>query len=226
MNRPIEFIAAVQENLSPAEKYDSACSGLFLDEGCYIFTMIPHKTMHQSNRSENKSNIMKSSSYSANTYSVEESNLTAKLLPPEDNDVVPVAEAQVTEANDANGHTSNVIPLEEDGTQRERASAPPLDWQDPPQAYIVDDSPPPNAPPGGTWGNQRFRGRLTAAATVGGVLVACLPGLLMLIFQLDERDAYLAKDGNLYDVEGKLLGSSKDLKFVPVKSKSRGETRR
>ena len=91
-----------------------------------------------------------------------------------------------------------------------------MDWQDAPQAYIVDDSPPPNAPSGGTWGKQRFRGRLTAAATVGGVLVACLPGLLMLIFKLDERD----------NVEGTLLGSSKDLKFVPVRPKTRGEMRK
>ena len=89
------------------------------------------------------------------------------------------------------------------------------------QAYLVYETTPPGAPKGGVWGKQRYRGRLTAAATVGGVLVAFLPGLIMLIFRLDERDAYLAKDGNLYDAKGKILGSSKELKFIPERPRAR-----
>ena len=144
---------------------------------------------------------------------MEECNLTAKLLTPED-DVAPIAEAHIE-----NEHTVDIIPPVEDRKHLESTQEPPL-------AYLSDDAPPPNAPSGGIWGKQRFRGRLTAAATVGGVLIACLPGLIMLVFRLDERDAYLAKDGNLYDAGGKLLGSSKDLKFVPVKPKSNVETRK
>ena len=46
-------------------------------------------------------------------------------------------------------------------------------------------------------GKHHFHGHLTVAATIGGVLVAsCVPGLLLLFFCLDERDAYLAKDGD------------------------------
>jgi hypothetical protein len=86
--------------------------------------------------------------------------------------------------------------------------------------YVVQSPPPPNTQAGGVWGKQYFRGTVTAAATVGGVLVAFLPGLLMLIFRLDRRDAYLAKGGNLYDARGKLLGSAKKLKFVPDKPRN------
>jgi hypothetical protein len=86
--------------------------------------------------------------------------------------------------------------------------------------YVIQSLPPPNTPAGGVWEKQNFRGAITAAATVGGFLVACLPGLLMLIFRLDRRDAYLATDGNLYDARGKLLGSAKTLKFVPDKPRN------
>lgn len=94
-------------------------------------------------------------------------------------------------------------------------SPPPTTVATPTLGEYVVDAHPPNTPPGGRWGKQHFRGRLTAAATVGGVLVACIPGLLVLFFRLDERDAYLAKDGQLYNVEGKCLGDVKKLKFVP-----------
>lgn len=85
----------------------------------------------------------------------------------------------------------------------------------------IHTPPPPNAPPGGVWGQQHFRGRWTTAATVGGFLVAHLPGLLLLFFRLDRRDAYLAPNGNLYDAQGTYLGRATERKFVADKEQKK-----
>lgn len=92
------------------------------------------------------------------------------------------------------------------------------------RVFYVDHPPPPGVPSGGVWGQQHFRGPLTAAATIGGVLVACLPGLLILLFRIDRRDAYQAPNGEYYDVHGKTLGDHKKIKFVPNLRKMLVET--
>ena len=92
------------------------------------------------------------------------------------------------------------------------------------RVFYVDHPPPPDVPSGGVWGQQHFRGPLTVAATVGGVLIACLPGLLILLFRIDRRDAYQAPNGEFYDAQGKPLGDYKKIKFVPNLQKMLVET--
>lgn len=92
------------------------------------------------------------------------------------------------------------------------------------RVFYVDHPPPPGVPSGGVWGQQHYRGPLTAAATIGGVLVASLPGLLILLFRLDRRDAYQAPNGEFYDVHGKSLKDHKHIKFVPNLRKMLVET--
>ncbi|GAX29469.1 hypothetical protein FisN_16Hh089 [Fistulifera solaris] len=83
------------------------------------------------------------------------------------------------------------------------------------RVFYVDHPPPPGVPSGGVWGQQHYRGPLTVAATVGGMVVACFPALLLLVFRMDRRDAYQAPNGEFYDVHGQVLGDHKKIKFVP-----------
>ena len=71
---------------------------------------------------------------------------------------------------------------------------------------------PPNALSGGTWGVQTYRGAISAVATVGGVLLCFIPGLLdvMLLSRWDRRTVYLAPDGVLYNGKGRVVGQVGD----------------
>lgn len=76
--------------------------------------------------------------------------------------------------------------------------------------------PPPGAPPGGVWGRNNYIGEKTAACTLFVVLFVCLPGLLLLCCPFDERDAYLAPNGVIYDASGRQIGRSHRTRFVPT----------
>jgi hypothetical protein len=52
------------------------------------------------------------------------------------------------------------------------------------------DAVPPGVEAGGIWGVNHYRGPTTGTATLVGFLCFCIPGLLMLIFALDNREAY------------------------------------
>lgn len=75
---------------------------------------------------------------------------------------------------------------------------------------------PPNTPPGGTWGQLHYRGKTTAIATIGGVLVFSIFGLFVACFKCDVRDAYLGPDGILYEASGCRIGPARRTdKFRP-----------
>ncbi|GAX26260.1 hypothetical protein FisN_16Lh089 [Fistulifera solaris] len=111
--------------------------------------------------------------------------------------------------------TTDAVLIDED-IITETDQSTPVDTKTPSQrVFYVDHPPPPGVPSGGVWGQQHYRGPLTLAATVGGIVVACFPAILLLLFRMDRRDAYQAPNGEFYDVHGKVLGDHKKIKFVP-----------
>ena len=80
--------------------------------------------------------------------------------------------------------------------------------------------PPPNAPSGGTWGQQSYRGAWSTAATVGGLCVCFIPFVLdtILLTNFDRRMVYLAPNGDFYNSKGQLVGKvEQDKKFRHTK---------
>ena len=73
--------------------------------------------------------------------------------------------------------------------------------------------PPPGAPAGGTWGKNRYRGSNTCVGGLLGCLCFFIPGLLVLCCPLDERDAYRAPNGKVYDASGHVIGQSAHTNF-------------
>jgi hypothetical protein len=115
--------------------------------------------------------------------------------------------------NDKNEYTSiitDAVLIDEEITDEPKVDTAPSQ-----RVFYVDHPPPPGVPSGGVWGQQHYRGPLTLAATVGGIVVACFPAVLLLLFRMDRRDAYQAPNGEFYDVHGKVLGDHKKIKFVP-----------
>ena len=54
-------------------------------------------------------------------------------------------------------------------------------------------APPNGVEEGGVWGTNKYVGPTTQGAACVGCLCFCLPGLLILCFPCDERDAYKVK---------------------------------
>lgn len=76
---------------------------------------------------------------------------------------------------------------------------------------------PPGAKPGGVWMSQHYRGPITGGATCAGVLIFCLPGLLMLCFSVDKRYVYQepGPKGRLLTGSGKKVKGGRNPKVLP-----------
>jgi len=73
--------------------------------------------------------------------------------------------------------------------------------------------PPPCAPQGGQWGKTNYIGGKTAGATFLAVL--CFwPAIFLLCCPFDEKDAYMAPNGDVYDASGYRIGG-RYTSFVP-----------
>mmetsp|Transcript_17126 Transcript_17126/g.49147 ORF Transcript_17126/g.49147 Transcript_17126/m.49147 type:complete len:304 (+) Transcript_17126:332-1243(+) len=102
-----------------------------------------------------------------------------------------------------------------------------------PRAAEEDTIVPPSnvAKPGGEWYTQEYRGGNTALATVCGILLCGLPGLIAMCMTLDERYVYQEPDdGHRFSVKGKVVGKGgKALvplpkgTVVPIKAKNKGK---
>lgn len=59
------------------------------------------------------------------------------------------------------------------------------------------DIPPPGAPGGGKWGTVKYVGSTTSSFALVGCLCFGIPGLCILCCPMDEKDAYLAPNGQV-----------------------------
>jgi hypothetical protein len=87
------------------------------------------------------------------------------------------------------------------------------------------DAPPKGVESGGQWGTNKYIGSNTQALACVGCLCFCLPGLILLMCPIDERDVYKSKEGNkIYDAAGQHLGQGPPggkISFVPKRTMHR-----
>jgi len=139
----------------------------------------------------------------------------------------PIAYATSIQQADYHNNVYNSIPQHESTYETKNQGTSPASktrtitkttrvYTIPPPNGQAHPPPPPGAPPGGQWGRNNYIGEWTAGVTCIACLFFFWPAVFLLCCPFDERDAYLAPNGTMYDAAGRRIGD-RHTRFVPSK---------